>query len=332
MGEFRPLDIHPCTVNEKSWHWEVGIENLFGELCSGSTFAHDIAMMREAEDQDHLSKPRTARGRLHTALVPPVDYTSRHLTEPIQYSAGPNSITRYSSAIDRSAKRRCHNALSVETENESNKAKQSLSGLNGSYKIKRSFEGYQQRSRLAMKLPTQNKVTPDRTLSSSLFQIASDGTTTSTRETMLPQGTQAKPIEVSDEISSSAEGSDTNDDGEGDFLLNEMPGPNDLEQSSESGHSGLDTQISLSDREFESQSSRHAADRKKITTLQRRQAAYTAVKAQNVSPVSKLSVLSLLASHRDFLKRRGPFVKRTSNTALILRNICLLQSANSKMY
>lgn len=41
---FKPMDIYPCTVDEMSWDKNVGMETLFGHLCSGNIFTHDIEM------------------------------------------------------------------------------------------------------------------------------------------------------------------------------------------------------------------------------------------------------------------------------------------------
>lgn len=38
---FRPRDICPCTVDTDRWSESVSMQTLFGDLCSGATFAHD---------------------------------------------------------------------------------------------------------------------------------------------------------------------------------------------------------------------------------------------------------------------------------------------------
>ena len=42
---FNPIDVFPCTVDEKRWTPEVSMESLFGDLCYGKLFRHDIEMM-----------------------------------------------------------------------------------------------------------------------------------------------------------------------------------------------------------------------------------------------------------------------------------------------
>ena len=44
VGAFKPLDVYPCTVNEENWSESTSVEALFGHLCSGTIFAHDQEM------------------------------------------------------------------------------------------------------------------------------------------------------------------------------------------------------------------------------------------------------------------------------------------------
>jgi len=41
---FKPSDIYPCTVDEMNWDSTLSMKTLFGHLCSGNIFTHDIAM------------------------------------------------------------------------------------------------------------------------------------------------------------------------------------------------------------------------------------------------------------------------------------------------
>ena len=57
VGAFKPLDVYPCTVDNESWSEEIGMQALFGHLCSGTTFAHDqemkmLAARRAASEND----------------------------------------------------------------------------------------------------------------------------------------------------------------------------------------------------------------------------------------------------------------------------------------
>ena len=52
---FKPKDVYPCTTDNDSWHECIGVEALFGHLCSGSTFVHDQEM-KELEDERVVSR------------------------------------------------------------------------------------------------------------------------------------------------------------------------------------------------------------------------------------------------------------------------------------
>lgn len=55
VSVFKPKDIYPCTTDETSWSQEVSIRTLFGHLCSGDTFSHDVEM-------EQLQRERQALG------------------------------------------------------------------------------------------------------------------------------------------------------------------------------------------------------------------------------------------------------------------------------
>ncbi|KAJ5497923.1 DNA repair metallo-beta-lactamase [Penicillium expansum] len=52
VAAFRPKDIHPCTVDPKTWNEDVSIRRLFGHLCSGANFSHDNHMWQTVADFD----------------------------------------------------------------------------------------------------------------------------------------------------------------------------------------------------------------------------------------------------------------------------------------
>ncbi|KAK1527782.1 artemis protein [Colletotrichum paranaense] len=55
---FRPKDVWPCTVNPVDWlRNTTSIRYLFGNLCSGDTFAHDMEMKKLAESLRILQQP-----------------------------------------------------------------------------------------------------------------------------------------------------------------------------------------------------------------------------------------------------------------------------------
>lgn len=51
VSVFKPRDIYPCTTDETSWCEEVSIRSLFGHLCSGDTFSHDLEMEQMKQER-----------------------------------------------------------------------------------------------------------------------------------------------------------------------------------------------------------------------------------------------------------------------------------------
>ncbi|KAL8820313.1 MAG: hypothetical protein Q9223_001451 [Gallowayella weberi] len=43
-GNTKSVDVYPCVTDEKSWTPEISIETLFGHLCTGNRFSHDLEM------------------------------------------------------------------------------------------------------------------------------------------------------------------------------------------------------------------------------------------------------------------------------------------------
>lgn len=51
VSVFKPKDIYPCTTDETSWCEELSVRSLFGHLCSGDTFSHDVEMKQKIEER-----------------------------------------------------------------------------------------------------------------------------------------------------------------------------------------------------------------------------------------------------------------------------------------
>ncbi len=86
------------------------------------------------------------------------------------------------------------------------------------------------------------------------------------------RGTQAEPIELSDSDLSSQ------GDEAGEFLLDEMPEPDDIENPLSESQLDSETQVTLSDAAFESQSSHDSNPDTKAMRLRHRKKAYKAAK------------------------------------------------------
>lgn len=48
---FKPTEVYPCTVDEKSWTREMSMQSLFGYACSGNCFTHDENMVELLESR-----------------------------------------------------------------------------------------------------------------------------------------------------------------------------------------------------------------------------------------------------------------------------------------
>lgn len=277
MEAFKPLDIHPCTVDVNTWDCNISVENLFGHLCSGTTFAHDAEMTAYAANKNRIFEKigdkngwqgmtSSREGSAEPCLMQNPDMNRvdalRSASDP-----NPNRNALLFDDTDRPLKRRRTSSSSASINKaglDLDEARQPLDQLRKLHEIKKSFESYQKRSKMAAQLPTRIGSTPlsnnglgvsEAGSSSSSFQTAPEKSLSSRRQTAgLPKGTQIEPIELSDGETPST------DDEVGGFLLDEMPEPDSLAQASDGTQPVPETQLSLSDAAFESQSSRHATD------------------------------------------------------------------------
>lgn len=65
VAAFRPKDIHPCTVDPASWNEDVSIRRLFGHLCSGYEFSHDLRMRETITETDEDHEGPRGQKRAH---------------------------------------------------------------------------------------------------------------------------------------------------------------------------------------------------------------------------------------------------------------------------
>lgn len=59
VSVFKPNDVYPCTADETSWCEEVSVRSLFGHLCSGDSFSHDLEMKQIIQERQawRIGKP-----------------------------------------------------------------------------------------------------------------------------------------------------------------------------------------------------------------------------------------------------------------------------------
>ena len=73
VARFRPADIHQCAVDAATW---VPARALFGDLCAGSAFAHDAALLRQ-----RAAAPAERRGSTEERTLPDTPARRRCSTE-----------------------------------------------------------------------------------------------------------------------------------------------------------------------------------------------------------------------------------------------------------
>lgn len=61
VSAFKPKDVFPCTVDPLTWSEEVSMRRLFGHLCSGNEFTHDVHMREMLANDEVLHAMRKAR-------------------------------------------------------------------------------------------------------------------------------------------------------------------------------------------------------------------------------------------------------------------------------
>lgn len=239
------------------------MQKLFGELCSGTVFAHDLETIEHAARRDSSLNAKTMDKRMGMPYSregsTEADRIMRTAMDRVDILWTSSAHHRVPDDKDRNFKRRRITPPSTVVGHVEALygAGQTTGHLSRLKYTKQSFEGYRQRSKIAAKLMTRNGTIPILTrMSSAPEQVPS--TTTAVSAAGLPRGTQAEPIELSDGDCSSTTDGESDDDAGG-FLLDAMPEPDSLPQTV-NGIQSEETQLSLSDAAFESQSSRHGAD------------------------------------------------------------------------
>ena len=297
---FEPIDVYPCTIDEEYLDLSVSIASLFGHLCFGTTFAHDeemelLASQREAlkrgtNDLDSQSIPSSGEASVHQRGTSPL---------PSDLGSGSDPKSHALNDLDRMPKR--SRTSSPFLRNQRGDPKMSLpteiSTLRQSFpRLKRSFGRYLNESRREnLSAPTKSSDLDSNHVSSSIGTsqtplVGNQGhgaalnlrnnTRANTvrnehsakRRVGIRPGTQTEPIELSDGDGPSQGNHD------GDFLLDELPEPDDVPGRSFESQLGSETQVTISDTDFESQSPRNSNPDSRAVRLQQRKEAYIAAK------------------------------------------------------
>ena len=293
MRAFKPVDVYPCTIDEDYIDLRVTIASLFGHLCFGSTFAHDQEMESFASQQKTLKRSMNDRDS-QSMKSPGERSVDQRGTSPgsLLLSASDPELDALEN-LKRVPKRqwtspavlRNHeDGLSLENKTtEAFTPRRKLRGFTQSLKstLRKSkretaFPGPRSPINSAKDILVMSQTAIVALPASSAGPDLKDDPKANTlqkeyladRPVGVHHGTQATPIELSDSDPSS-QGNEA-----GDFLLEEMPEPKELPNALTESQLGAETQVTLSDADFESQSL-HASD---AVRLQQRKEAYRAAK------------------------------------------------------
>ena len=300
--------MYPCTSDKKKWSNNTSVRNLFGEYCLGDIFAYDQMMEKLQNSKSEFQsrkRPREAAKPSSPTLseegsldVRVKDNEDRliNLVRPSAAEKG-HSVPRGGHLLASSANRN-EEGLFRNTVDTSRASEISLLNT-GIYKLRGSFleriaDARQQDSR--SRSPTEVGVCGDGAFSQDGPHQISKLDQKGKISGKLPQGNEVEPIELSDEDDAISE---TTAQG-GPFLLRGMPEPNSLRESSDNlSQNTSDTQLSLSDAVFESQTSRPSAAEDRVTKTQHRKEAYKAPKEISDSKEGQGSLVSSGGNHGE---------------------------------
>ena len=307
MGAFRPIDVYPCTADEENWSWDMSVENLFGHLCSGTTFAHDrrmedIANHRECQpwkDDNSASQIMTSReGSIELDIFHGI---SHHDVGVKAGHSGPTSLANEPRNSHHRLKRKC---LSL-SGNESNvdvfgmgKNPQQLQRVRRVFKdmireraveadplaLTSSNGGL---SSITIKQNPTSAATMSRTLSTinrPTIKVLRDSRRQRhflDHHQCVADGLSMLSDQMRTEIiRSPPKSSCSSYEKTGEFLVDEMHGPTSISNTLHGSQSDPDTQVSLSDAIFESQSPQfpHTETVTREQKVQRRKEAYKVAK------------------------------------------------------
>lgn len=294
---FKPVDVYPCTIDEDYMNLSKSIDGLFGHLCFGSTYAHDEDMKRLASQREPL-KRRTDDRDSQSIPSPKEGTVDQRVTSPVSLLESASDPESHAfDDLERVPKRaRTSPSFLGDLQGDHDLSTEVLSPRRKLPESEESLKSYVRQSKREKKQPTPKSWDPpsnhiggysdtSRTAisghqgSSAASHFDNDpnaNTLQNGRSAKSPvdvhRGTQAEPIELSDGDRSSQ------CNGAGDFLLEEMPEPDDIPNSLNRNLLDPETQVTLSDAAFESQSSHTSNPNINTMRLQKRKEAYKAVR------------------------------------------------------
>ena len=277
----------------------VSIDGLFGHLCFGSTYAHDEDMKRLASRQKTLKRRTDDRypQSIPTSGEKTVDQRDTSLVSLLRSASDPESHALDN--LERGPKRARTSVSFLEIhQGDLGLPTEVLSPRRKLPEFKQHLKNHMEQSKREKILPTPKSMDPtpnhvgDHT-GTSRTASGFEGSSAATHFGNHPNadtlhngrsaqisvdvhlGTQAEPIELSDGDPSSQ----CNE--AGDFLLEEMPEPDEMPNALNESLLDPETQVTLSDAAFESQSSHTSNPDIKAMRLQQRKEAYKAAREPN---------------------------------------------------
>jgi hypothetical protein len=263
---FQPTDVYPCTVDEKNWVSETSVEHLFGRFCSGTILAHDRKM-------EMLTSPQ---------LIPRSKAGGDNGTESREGSA--ESLSHYEDTVSEDLVQSCSDTtpyFRIPSEQYQLAKRQRLypalaSKYPGSvdisrerlHKIKKSFQEHLRRKQGKTDASARLEVEGVIHLPGRRRPLGRG----KRNEPNLTYGMRTELTKLSDTSPS------ISDDDAGDFLLGEIPEPSSTSNTAPASQPRSETQFSISDAAFESQSPHRPQEITRADRVQYRKEAYKAAK------------------------------------------------------
>ena len=299
----------------------ISIEYLFGHLCLGSTFAHDEEMKLLASQQEPLKESvNDGDSQIMTSSQEgSVDQPDKIPVSLIGSASDPESHAL--DDLERVPKRpRTSSSFLGNHQADLDMRSPSIDVLSPKRKsslFTQSLKSYVRVSKRENILPTPMSTDPasnrvgEYTSTSRTAVFSRQGPSAAphlendpnastlqdghlvSRPVNVHRGTQAEPIELSDGHPSS-QGNEA-----GDFLLEEMPEPDGIQNTLNESQIDLETQVTLSDAAFESQSSHKSNPDTKAMRLRQRKEAYKAAKGPSGIWESDHGLISSGAHHGE---------------------------------
>lgn len=274
MKAFQPTDVYPCTVDEKNWVSETSIEHLFGRFCSGTIFAHDRKMemltslqpiSRSKADGNNGDESQSFESSREGSAESLSHYEDTVPEDLVQSCSDTTPYFRIPSEPYQLAKRqRLTPALASKYPGGVDISRERL------HKIEKSFQEHLRRKQSKTDVTARLEV-------EGVIHLTGRRRRGKRNEANLTYGMQTeltKPSDASPSIS---------DDDAGDSFVGEIAEPNSTSNTAPASQPRSETQLSISDAAFESQSPHRPQEIPRADRVQYRKEAYKS--AKNLSAV-----------------------------------------------